>query len=49
MTFRIIEEACTNFPVATLCDSLGVSKTSFYAWRSRLLSVRDHENARLLC
>ncbi len=49
MSFQIVEEARANYPVAALCDILGVSKSGFHAWKSRPLSARDHDDARLLC
>jgi putative transposase len=35
-------------PVASMCNTLKVSKSGFYAWRDRAPSARERANARLL-
>ena len=35
------------FPVAVLCRTLSVSRSGYYAWRSKVPSIRDADDARL--
>ena len=48
MIFQLIDETRDDFPVETLCDVLGVSKSGFYAWKSRPVSARAREDAQAL-
>lgn len=48
MIFQLIDETRGDFPVETLCDVLGVSKSGFYAWKSRPVSARAREDAQIL-
>jgi putative transposase len=42
--FRLIEAERANYPVAVLCRMLEVSKSGYYAWRSRAPSKRSRED-----
>jgi putative transposase len=46
-SFRLIEAEKANYPVAVLCRMLGVSKSGYYAWRSRPPSERRRQDALL--
>jgi hypothetical protein len=35
MRFRFIEDRRADYPVAIMCDVLGVSPAGYYAWRAR--------------
>ena len=45
--FRLIDAEKVSYPVTVLCRMLGVSKSGYYAWRSRPPSKRSRENAAL--
>lgn len=45
--FRFIEAESAYLPVALLCRMLGVSRSGYYAWRSRPPSERSRENEAL--
>ena len=47
MKYAVIEQAKEAFPVSRLCEFLGVSESSYYAWRKRKPSQRAHEDAGL--
>ena len=46
--FRIISAEKARFPVSVLCDTLGVNRSSFYAWERRPPSDRALSDAWLL-
>src|SRR5205814_7248136 len=48
MRFRFIEDRRADYPVAILCDVLGVSPAGYYAWRSRPESQRSAANRKLV-
>ena len=41
MTFAWVEERKAEWPVARLCSALGVSRSGYYAWRSRGASAAE--------
>jgi putative transposase len=45
--FRFIEAEKASYPVAMLCRMLGVSKSGYYAWRTRQPSKRSREDVNL--
>lgn len=48
MRYEAIAAQCEVYPVAALCRVLGVSRSGYYAWRSRPTSCRQRENEVLL-
>ncbi len=48
MTFTFIDEHKGQWPVALLCDALGVSTAGYYAWRDRPASARQQRQDALL-
>jgi len=45
--FRFIDAEKAYLPVALLCRMLGVSRSGYYAWRSRPPSIRSRQDAAL--
>jgi putative transposase len=43
-SFKLIDAERANYPVAVLCRMLGVSKSGYYAWRSRPPSERRRQD-----
>ena len=48
MKFQFIDVAKESFPVTRLCQTLGVSQSGYFAWRSRPASPRQREDLVLL-
>jgi putative transposase len=48
MRYAVIQTAAPNHAVSTLCRVLHVSRSGYYAWNERGMSVRDQENDRIL-
>jgi putative transposase len=48
MTFAFIQAHQDHWPVAVLCDTLGVSRAGFYAWHKRPPSARQQRRDALL-
>jgi hypothetical protein len=48
MKFAFIEAEKARWPVDTLCDVLGVSRSGYYAWKVRPPAARTAEDARLV-
>lgn len=45
--FRFIDAEKARFPVSLLCETVGVSKSGYYAWKGRPPSKRSREDAAL--
>jgi putative transposase len=48
MTFRLIEAERAQHTVSRLCEVLGVTRTGFYAWKTRPPSVRKLRDRQLM-
>ncbi len=46
--YELVQSEATHFPVRLLCDAVGISRSAFYAQRTRAPSKRRRENERLL-
>ncbi len=47
MIYTFIAPRCEDLPVAACCRAMGLSTSSFYAWRTNPLSERDLADALL--
>jgi putative transposase len=45
--FRFVDAEKAHFPVSLLCKMVGISKSGYYAWKSRPPSKRSREDAAL--
>ena len=48
MTFRFIAENAAEWPVAWMCDALGVSESGYYAWAARPPSPAEQRRGELV-
>ena len=48
MKYVFIRDHRGTFPVSSMCQTLGVSNSGYYAWLKRPESPRSRENRRLL-
>ena len=46
--YQFIRDQASQYAVAILCRVLGVSRSGYYAWRTRPASRRSHENVALV-
>jgi putative transposase len=46
--YELVESEKAAFPVAALCEAVGVSRSAYYAWRRSGPSQREQANERLL-
>jgi putative transposase len=46
--YELVESEKAAFPVGTLCNAVGVSRSAYYAWRRATPSQRELENQRVL-
>ena len=47
MKFQLVDAEKAHFPVSVLCEVLAVSRSGFYAWKTRPASPREKADARL--
>ena len=46
--YELVDSEKAAFPVAALCEAVGVSRSAYYAWQSSTPSARELANERLL-
>jgi len=46
--YELVDSEKTAFPVAVLCEAIGISRSAYYAWRRSSPSARELANERLL-
>jgi hypothetical protein len=47
MRFQFIDDHRDQFPVQLMCKVLQVSRSGYYAWRTRPVSAREMANQKL--
>lgn len=48
MMFQFMEDNSKNYQIRNMCDALKVSKSGYYAWKTRQPSPRQRENEEIL-
>ena len=48
MSYAVVEAMAEECPVKVACQALGVSVSGYSAWRDRVPSAREHNDAALL-
>lgn len=48
MKYRFIEQQQKNYPVSQLCAALGITRSSYYAWKKRQPSQRERDTQILI-
>ena len=46
--YELVDSEKAAFPVAVLCEVVGVSRSAYYAWRRSVPSQREQANERIL-
>jgi putative transposase len=46
--YELVDSEKAAFPVAVLCEAIGVSRSAYYAWRRSVPSERERANERIL-
>lgn len=46
--FEIVDSEKAEYPVSLVCETVGVSRSGYYAWKRAEPSERDKQNERLL-
>ena len=46
--YELVDSEKAAFPVAVLCEAVGVSRSAYYAWRRAVPSERKQANERVL-
>lgn len=47
MSYACVQACADEFPVARVCETLGLSESGYYAWLKREPSQRDQSNQTL--
>ena len=48
MKYRFVKQAQDRYPVAIMCEMLGISRSGYYAWKKRMPSQRELDNQALI-